>query len=107
MLSYNEFKDDWSFLGCNPYLNHLSEDKVRFYCSILRIFNFLNSRPFFLALLLLLAEKTPLELIRNIADILDEEVVLTAKIKDFETEARKHISMYLDYTPEWTVKKGQ
>ena len=49
LFSYNEFKNDWSYLGGNPYLNHLPEEKVRFYCSILRLFNFLNSRPYYFA----------------------------------------------------------
>ena len=52
LFGYDEFKDDWSFLGANPYLNHMPEEKVRFYCSTLRLFNFLNSRPYYLALLL-------------------------------------------------------
>ena len=52
LFSYDEFKNDWSYLGGNPYLNHLPEEKVRFYCSILRLFNFLNSRPYYFALLL-------------------------------------------------------
>ncbi len=107
MFSHDKYKNDWSFLGCNPYLNYLPEEKVRYYCSILRLFNFLNSRPYYFALLLRITKETPLRLIKTIVADLKEEFVLTSKIKDFETEARNYVSRYLDYTPEWTVKKGQ
>ena len=60
LFSYEEFKEDWSYLGINPYLNHLPEEKVRYFCSILRLFNFLNSRPYYLALLLKKFKLAPL-----------------------------------------------
>ena len=107
LFSYNEFKNDWSFLGCNPYLNHLPEEKVRFYCSILRLFNFLNSRPYYFALLLLILEQGPLVLIKTMVAHLDEEFVLTAKIEQFEAKSREYVNKHLEFVPEWTVKKGQ
>ncbi|MFZ7128090.1 MAG: B12-binding domain-containing radical SAM protein [Desulfobacterales bacterium] len=107
LFGHDHFKDDWSFLGGNPYLNHLPENLVRYYCSILRVFNFLNSRPFYLALLLGVLEKTPLQVARQVVGQLGEEFVLTAKIKAFEAGARGFVASYLEYTPEWTVKKGQ
>jgi radical SAM superfamily enzyme YgiQ (UPF0313 family) len=107
LFSYDEFKNDWSFLGGNPYLNHLPEENVRFYCSILRLFNFLNSRPYHFALLQLILERSPLELIKAMVAYLDEEFVLTATIEQFETKSREYINKYLKYVPEWTVKKGQ
>jgi radical SAM superfamily enzyme YgiQ (UPF0313 family) len=107
LFSYNEFKNDWSHLGSNPYLNHLPEEKVRFYCSILRLFNFLNSRPYYFALLLLTLGKGPLELIKTMVAHLDEEFVLTAKIEPFEAKSREYINKHLKYVPIWTVKKGQ
>lgn len=107
LFSYNEFKNDWSFLGSNPYLNHLPEEKVRFYCSILRLFNFLNSRPYYFALLLLTLEQGPLELIKTMVAHLDDEFVLTAKIEQFEAKSREYINKHLKYVPVWTVKKGQ
>ena len=107
LFSYDHYKNDWSFLGGNPYLNHLPEEKVRFYCSILRMFNFLNSRPYYFALLLLTLKQDPLEFIKTIVAPLDEEFVLTAKIEPFEAKSRDYIGKHLKYVPIWTVKKGQ
>ena len=107
LFSYNEFKDDWSFLGSNPYLNHLSEDKIRYYCSILRLFNFLNSRPYYFALLMSIMKQEPLALIKTMVACLGEEFVLSAKIKIFEARSKEYIKKYLEFVPEWTVKKGQ
>jgi radical SAM superfamily enzyme YgiQ (UPF0313 family) len=107
LFSYDEFKNDLSFLGGNPYLNHLTEDKARFYFSILRLFNFLNSRPFYFALLLKIKALAPLALMKDIVACLGEEFVLTAKIKEFETMSINYVKKHLDNVPEWTVKKGQ
>jgi radical SAM superfamily enzyme YgiQ (UPF0313 family) len=107
LFSYEEFKNDLSFLGSNPYLNHLSEDKARFYCSIFRLFNFLNSRPYYFALLLKLKEFAPLALMKDMVACLGEEFVLTAKIKEFETMSSDYVKKHLKNIPEWTVKKGQ
>lgn len=107
LFSYDQFKNDWSYLGGNPYLNHLSEENVRFYCSVLRLFNFLNSRPYYFALLLSIVGKSPLELIKEMAADLGEELVLTAKIENFETMSKAYVNRHLDFVPEWTVKKGQ
>jgi radical SAM superfamily enzyme YgiQ (UPF0313 family) len=107
LFSYDEFKQDWSFLGGNPYVNHLPEEKVRFYCSILRLFNLLNSRPYYLALLLRIMDRGPLGAMKKMVADLGEEFVLTAKIEAFETETRKYLGKHLKFNPEWTVKKGQ
>ncbi|MEN6320318.1 MAG: radical SAM protein [Syntrophaceae bacterium] len=107
LFSYDEFKNDWSFLGANPYLNHLPEEKVRFYCSILRLFNLLNSRPYYFALLLSKLEQSPLTLMKNMVADLGEEFVLTAKIDAFEEQTRDYVSQHLEFVPQWTVKKGQ
>ena len=107
LFSYDEFKDDWSFLGGNPYLNNLLEEKVRYYCSILRLFNLLNSRPYYFALLLSKLKETTLGLMKKMVSHLGEEFVLTAKIKEFEARSRDFVKLHLDFTPEWTVKKGQ
>lgn len=107
LFSFNEFKDDRSYLGGNPYLNFLPEEKVAYYCSILRLFNFLNSRPYYFALLLFTTGHGPLTLMMKMVAHLGEEFVLTAKIEDFETRCREYVNMYLDFVPEWTVKKGQ
>lgn len=107
LFSYDEFKDDWSYLGANPYLNHLPEEKVRFYCSILRLFNFFNSRPYYFALLLSVLGKTPLALTKKIVARLGEEFVLTARIEEFEAKARDYVAEHLEFVPDWTVKKGQ
>jgi len=107
LFSYNEFRDDWSYLGGNPYFNHLSEEKVRYYCSILRLFNFLNSRPYYFALLMLTLGKSPLTLIKEMVSNLSEEFVLTSRIEEFEAKSREYINKHLKFVPEWTVKKGQ
>ena len=107
LFSYDEFKNDWSYLGGNPYLTHLPEAKVRFYYSVLRLFNFLNSRPYYFALLLSILRQGPLELIKKIVTSLGEEFVLTAKIDEFEGRSRDYVNTYLKFVPEWTVKKGQ
>jgi radical SAM superfamily enzyme YgiQ (UPF0313 family) len=107
LFSYDEFKNDLSFLGGNPYLNHLTEDKARFYFSILRLFNFLNSRPFYFALLLKIKALAPLALMKDMVACLGEEFVLTAKIKEFETMSIEYVKNHLNNVPEWTVKKGQ
>lgn len=107
LFSYDEFKDDWSFLGSNPYINHLPEDKVRYYCSVLRIFNFLNSRPYYFALLMMILKHDPLSLIKDMVAHLGEKFVLSEKIESFETKSREYIQQYLEFVPEWTVKKGQ
>jgi radical SAM superfamily enzyme YgiQ (UPF0313 family) len=107
LFSYDKFKDDWSYLGVNPYLNHLPENLVRYYCSVLRLFNFLNSRPFYFALLISVVKKNHLKLTKQMVAHLGEEFVLTANIKEFEDEAKSYVASYLRYTPKWTVKKGQ
>jgi len=107
LFSHEEFKNDWSFLGANPYCNHLPEEKVRFYCSILRLFNLLNSRPYFFALLLLKLEQGPLALMKQMVANLGEEFVLTAKIDAFEEQTRAFVNKHLEFVPQWTVKKGQ
>jgi radical SAM superfamily enzyme YgiQ (UPF0313 family) len=107
LFGYNEFKNDWSYLGGNPYLNHLPEEKVRFYCSILRLYNFLNSRPYYFALLLSILGEGPLKLMKKIVARLGEEFVLTAKIEKFEAKCREYVNEHLEYVPDWTVKKGQ
>jgi radical SAM superfamily enzyme YgiQ (UPF0313 family) len=107
LFSYNEFKDDWSFLGNNPYINHLSEDRVRYYCSILRVFNLLNNRPYYFALLLFILKMKPLAFIKNMLNHLGEELVLSEKVEIFEARSIDYIKQYLEFVPEWTVKKGQ
>jgi len=107
LFSYDEFKNDRSYLGGNPYLNHLSEEKGRYYCSILRLFNFLISRPYYFALLLLKLEQKPLALMKKMVAHLGEEFVLTSKIEKFEAKSRDYVNQHLEFTPEWTVKKGQ
>jgi radical SAM superfamily enzyme YgiQ (UPF0313 family) len=107
LFGYNEFKDDWSFLGSNPYLNHLPEKKVRYYCSILRLFNFLNSRPYYFALLMSIQKLEPLALLKKMVAHLGEEFVLSEKVEIFEVKSRDYVKNYLEFVPEWTVKKGQ
>jgi radical SAM superfamily enzyme YgiQ (UPF0313 family) len=107
LFSYEEFKNDWSFLGGNPYLNHLPEDKVRYYCSILRLFNLLNSRPYYFALLMSILDQGPLELVKGMVAEMGEEFVLAAKIDQFEAKSRDCVARHLVFTPVWTVKKGQ
>lgn len=107
LFSYDEFKNDWSYLGGNPYLNRLSEGKGRFYCTTLRIFNLLNSRPYYFGLLLMTLEQRPLALMKTMVSHLGEEFVLNAKIEEFEKKCKDFINAHLDFIPEWTVKKGQ
>jgi radical SAM superfamily enzyme YgiQ (UPF0313 family) len=107
LFGYHEFKDDWSFLGSNPYLNHLPEQKVRFYCSILRLFNFLNSRPYYFALLLMVRKMEPLALLKKMVADLGEEFVLSETVEIFEAESREYVKQFLEFVPGWTVKKGQ
>jgi radical SAM superfamily enzyme YgiQ (UPF0313 family) len=107
LFGYEEYKNDFSHLGGNPYLTHLPEDRVRYNCSILRLFNFLNSRPYYFALLLSILRKSPLDLVKKMITYLGEEFVLSAKITAFEAKSREFIMKHLDFTPEWTVKKGQ
>jgi hypothetical protein len=52
-------------------------------------------------------KKDHLKLIKQMVAHLGEEFVLTANIKEFGNEARNFVASYLDYTPDWTVKKGQ
>ena len=106
LFSYEQFKNDWSFLGVNPYLNHLPDKRVRHNCSVLRLFNFLNCHPFYFAVLLSITKKEPLEFTRGMVGHLGEEFVLTATIHEFEDAASRHVASYLDCSPEWTVKKG-
>ena len=107
LFSYNEFKNDRSYLGGNPYLNHLPEEKVRYYCSILRLFNFLNSRPYYFALLMSILGQSPLSFVKKMVAYLDEEFVLTAEIDKFEAQSRDYLIKHLEFVPEWTAKKGQ
>jgi radical SAM superfamily enzyme YgiQ (UPF0313 family) len=107
LFGYNEFKNDWSFLGSNPYLNHLPEKEVRYYCSILRLFNFLNSRPYYFVLLMFIRKQEPLTFIKEMVSYLGEEFVLSEKVEIFEAKSRDYVKNYLEFIPEWTVKKGQ
>jgi len=107
LFGYDQFKNDWSRLGVNPYINHLAEEKVRYYCAVLRLFNFLNSRPFHLALLLKTAGQGPLALVNEIVGDLGKEFVLTARIDPFEQKSRDWVMGRLAFAPPWTVKKGQ
>jgi radical SAM superfamily enzyme YgiQ (UPF0313 family) len=106
LFSYEHFKDDWTFLGVNPYLNHLPEEKVRYYCSVLRIFNFLNSRPFHLAVMLFKTDMGPLEFVELMVNKIGDEFTLTAINTAFELELLEQIHPYLKHIPEWTVKKS-
>ena len=107
LFSYEQFKDDWTFLGGNPYLNLLPDDMVAYYCSILRLFNFLNSRPFYFALLLSSIGKSPIDAMKDMEMYLDREFVVNARVEEFEARAREYVNMHLGFTPDWTVKKGQ
>lgn len=107
LFSHSEFKDDWSFLGGNPYLNHLPEEKIRYYCSILRLFNLLNSRPYYFASLMSILGQGPLALVKEIVAYMGEEFVLTAKVDQFEAKSREYVAKHLPFTDQWTVKKGQ
>jgi radical SAM superfamily enzyme YgiQ (UPF0313 family) len=107
LFGHDQFKDDWSFLGGNPYVNHLPEEKVRYYCSILRLFNFLNSRPYYFASLMSTLGQGPLALVKRMVADMGEEFVLAAKIDLFEAKARDSVANHLSFTPAWTVKKGQ
>ena len=51
--------------------------------------------------------KGPLALMNEMVAHLDEEFVLTAKIEAFERKTRDYLKQYMDFVPEWTVKKGQ
>ena len=106
LFNYDAFKNDLSLLGCNPYLNHFTEDKARFYCSVLRLFNFLNSRPYYFALLLKLTAQAPLALMKDMVSCLGEHFVLSAKIEEFEAKSKNYVNKHLRFVPEWTVKKG-
>ena len=44
---------------------------------------------------------------KKIVPQLGEEFVLSANINDFEEVTRKYVKKYLEFVPEWTVKKGQ
>jgi radical SAM superfamily enzyme YgiQ (UPF0313 family) len=107
LFNYDFYKDDWSFLGANPYLSHLSEEQAGYYCSILRLFNFLNSRPYFYVLLMQVRGLGPLALLKEMAAQLGEEFVLSAKVDSFEQRSREYVQMHLDFIPKWTAKKGQ
>jgi len=107
LFSHEEFKNDMSYLGGNPYLTHLPEAKVRFYYSVLRLYNLLNSRPYHFARLLSILRQGPLEAIKNMVESLGEECVLTAKIDEFEMSSREYLKKYLQFVPDWTVRKGQ
>ena len=99
MFSYDKFKDDWSYLGVNPYLNHLPENLVRYYCSVLRLFNFLNSRPFYFALLISVVKKNHLKLTKQMVAHLGEEFVLTANIKELKMKQRVMLLLILGILP--------
>jgi hypothetical protein len=100
LFGYDEFKSDLSFLGGNPYLNYLPEEKVRYYCSMLRIFNFLNSRPFHFALLLYTVGQKPLDILKAMVADLSEEFVLTATIEPFEEKSTTYVRKYLEFVPQ-------
>jgi hypothetical protein len=107
LFSHEQFKDDWTFLGANPYLNLLPDDQVAYYCSVLRLFNFLNSRPFYFMLLLSASGKSPLDFLKEMEKHLDREFVLSSTVEEFEIKNREFISRHLGFAPDWTVKKGQ
>lgn len=107
LFSHEQFKDDWTFLGANPYLNLLPDDQVAYYCSVLRLFNFLNSRPFYFMLLLSASGKSPLDFLKEMEKHLDREFVLSSTVEEFEIKNREFIRMHLGFAPDWTVKKGQ
>mgnify|MGYP004701713719 CR=1 FL=1 len=107
LFRYENFKDDWSFLGTNPYISHLPEQEAGYYCSILRLFNFMNSRPYYFALLMQKQKVGPLELLHRMSDQLGEALVLEATIDRFEERCRDYVKERLGFVPQWTVKKGQ
>ena len=107
LFGYEHFKDDWSLLGINPYFSQLSEREAAYYCSILRLFNLLNSRPYFFTLLMQARNLRPLALLKEMVAQLGEEFVLSAKVDKFEQKSLEYIQQYLDFVPKWTVKKGQ
>lgn len=107
LFRYENFKEDWSFLGTNPYLSHLPEERAGYYCSTLRLFNFLNSRPHYFALLMQNQALGPLALLHRMADSLGPELVLEATLERFEQGCRDYVKDHLGFVPTWTVKKGQ
>jgi len=107
LFGYDQYKDDWSLLGTNPYLNHLPEEKVRYYCTMLRLFNFMNSRPYFFALLMNTLGMRPLKLLKSMVAHLGEKFVLSSTVPVFEAKVREYAGEHLEFVPQWTVKKGQ
>jgi hypothetical protein len=49
----------------------------------------------------------PLAFIKNMLNHLGEELVLSEKVEIFEARSIDYIKQYLEFVPEWTVKKGQ
>jgi radical SAM superfamily enzyme YgiQ (UPF0313 family) len=118
----------------NAYITHLPENRVRYYYSVLRIFNFLNMRPFLFAYLLsrkklnasLLAgfvktlfsspsrslrlwrlsrQKSPLDLVRFLVREIGRNRILETSVEEFKAVFTGFMADLFGETRRWTEER--
>jgi radical SAM superfamily enzyme YgiQ (UPF0313 family) len=131
LFGLNDFvREHWRTV-INPFVTHLPEEKVRYYHSTLRVFNFLNARPYLLAAIIsprqldarntirllfsdprrffsvlqLRAQRTPLALARYLVLQLGEDVVLHTGHEQFEQLFRDYFSRLFGTSAQLTAER--
>ena len=85
-------REHWRHMG-NPFMTHLSEEKVRFYYPVLRLFNLLNARPRILVSLMKPSEGgcayEPVDVIEGLVRRVGVDECLTDGIEAFEQRVQR------------------
>jgi|GEM_PF-1331257 len=106
LFGLNDFvRENWAQIF-TPFVTHLPEARQRFYYSSLRLFNFWNARPLALAKAVQANAGHVLPALRGVVDELGEELVLTARIEDFEARAADVVGRLLGIDAQWTAERS-
>ena len=80
----------------NSFVTHLDENKVLYYCPIIRLFNFLNARPFHLAWCLAHKKESLLGFLCDLRDKLGTEFLLKANMQELENRISDMLNSHLN-----------
>lgn len=86
LFGFNEFiQRHWKHMT-SPYITHLDEEKISFIVAVLRIFNFVNARPFQVAWILERKNVSLLRLLRDIVNKIGIDKVLNPNMQELEQD---------------------
>ncbi len=102
IFALDDFMRKYYHVILNPYVTFLKEEKVVYYYSILRLFNFLVFRPYFFTLILEFQQSNIIKFLVLIVEKLGREFVLTACKTEFNTKASALLNSYLKKPITWS-----